>query len=136
MVDYLSHPAPDTLLVLVQSAGEKPDGDLLRLAAGVDFKPLTPDKLERWIRYRAQLEGLELDESGARHLHDAVGDDLPQLAAELAKLRAATGGRAATADDVADLVGVRRGETVPDFVDAVTGRRIAASVLSVLGEDA
>ena len=127
VVDYLSHPASDTLLVLVQSAGEKPDNDLLRLAVGVDFKPLTPDKLERWILYRAQLEGLELDESGARHLHDAVGDDLPQLAAELAKLRAATGGRAATADDVADLVGVRRGETVPDFVDAVTSRRIAAA---------
>ena len=54
-------------------------------------------------------------------LQEAVGDDLPQLAAELAKLAAATAGKAVTVADVADLVGVRHGETVGDFVDAVTG---------------
>ena len=124
ILDYLSHPASDTLLVLVQGAGEKPDSDIARLAASVEFRSLTPDKLERWIRHRAQQEGLELDEDGSRHLHAAVGDDLPQLAAEIAKLRSAVAGRPATANDVADLVGVRRGETVNDFVDAVTSRRI------------
>ena len=127
IVDYLANPASDTLLILVQSAGEKPDGELARLAASVDFAKLTPEKLERWIRYRAQQEGLELDEDGSRHLHAAVGDDLPQLAAEVAKLRAAVADRPATAEDVADLVGVRRGETTYDFVDAVTSRGFGAA---------
>ena len=35
VVDYLGNPATDTLLVLVQSAGEKPDTDFARLTASV-----------------------------------------------------------------------------------------------------
>lgn len=127
IVDYLTHPAPDAVLVLVQSADQKEDADFVRLARSVSFDRLTPDRLQRWIRHRAGQEKLEIDEEGARHLHEAVGDDLPQLAAEIAKLRSAVADRSATADDVADLVGVRRGETVHAFVDAVTGRRFAVA---------
>ena len=127
VVDYLGNAAADTLLVLVQSAEEKADGELVRLTTSVDFAHLSPDKLERWIRYRAQQEGLEIDEDGSRHLHAAVGDDLPQLAAEVSKLRSAVTDRPINADDVADLVGVRRGETTYDFVDAVTSRNFAAA---------
>ena len=124
---YLEHPSPETLLVLVQSRGEKPDPSLERLAHSVAIGPLAPEKLERWIRHRAKLEGVELEEDAAHHLLGAVGADLPQLAAEIAKLRSAVTGRAATADDIQDLTGVRLGRTVHDFVDAVTGRRFAAA---------
>jgi DNA polymerase-3 subunit delta len=124
---YLEHPSGDTMVVLVQSAGEKPDPAFEKLTASVAIKPLTPDKLEKWIRHRAKLEGVELEDAGARHLKEAVGDDLPQLAAEIAKLGSAVRGRTVTADDVADLVGVRRGETVHAFVDAVTGRQFGAA---------
>jgi len=127
ITDYLASASPDTLLVLVQSSGEKVDRDLVRLAAAVPFERLQPARLEKWIRHRAKQEGLDLDEAGARHLHAAVGDDLPQLAAEIAKLRAAVPDRTATAADVADLVGVRHGETIHDFLDAVTSRRFAAA---------
>lgn len=125
---YLAHPSPEAVLVLVQGGGEKPDPELVRAAATVDFAPLRPERLEKWIRHRAEREGVALDDEGARLLHAAVGDDLAQIAAELAKLRGAVGEREATAVDVADLVGVRRGETVPDFVDAVTGRRFDEAV--------
>ena len=127
LLKYLGNPSPDTLLVLVQSADVKPESDLVRLAAAVPFASLTPERLRKWIRHRASSEGLELDDEAAQHLHEVVGDDLPQLAAEISKLKTAVPDRTATAADVSDLVGIRRGETVHDFVDAVTSRRVAAA---------
>src|SRR5207237_602654 len=67
-------------------------------------------------------------EAGALLL-DAVGSDLATLARELEKLAALAGGgggsRPATREDVAALVGVRRGETLQDLVDATLERRAA-----------
>jgi DNA polymerase-3 subunit delta len=126
IVDYLANPAAELLLVLVQSSGEKVDADLAKRTASVAFAPLTPDKLEKWIGHRAKLEGIELEPEAARHLHESVGDDLPQLAAEIAKLRGAVPpGHPVTAADVADLVGIQRGETIHSLVDAVTSRDVA-----------
>ncbi len=128
LLEYLAHPAPETVLVLVQSRGAKPDPDLQRAGQGVDFEVLEPARVVRWIHHHAGKEhGLTLDDDAARLLQRAVGDDLPQLAAEIAKLAAATQGRAVAAADVAELVGVREGETVGDFLGAVTGRRFAAA---------
>lgn len=129
IVNYLARPSPETLLVLVQSASsddkDKTDPDLVRRAAAVDFRPLAPGRIRKWIRHRAGRVGLTIDDIAVAHLFDVVGEDLAQLASEIAKLKAAVGERAATSDDVSDLAGVRRGETVHDFVDAVTGRRFA-----------
>jgi DNA polymerase-3 subunit delta len=125
IVKCLAAASPELLLVLVQSGGQKPDPELMRLATSVNFAPLSPERIRTWIHDRARKEGLTIDEDGSRHLYEAVGDDLAQLAAEIAKLRAVFPDRVATASDVSDLVGVRRGETVHDFVDAVTGRRFA-----------
>jgi DNA polymerase-3 subunit delta len=131
IVAYLEGASAQTVLVLVQSASTHEDRDarldpeFARLAATVAFDPLPPDRLRRWIRHRAGREGLNLDEEGAALLHEAVGDDLAQIAAEIGKLRTAMGTRPAGVQDVAELVGVRRGETVHDFVDAVTARRFA-----------
>jgi len=129
IVDYLANPAPELLLVLVQSSGEKKvDSDLAKRTASVAFVPLTPDKLEKWISHRAKLEGIELEPEAAQHLHESVGDDLPQLAAEIAKLRGAVQpGRPVTTADVADLVGIQRGETIHSLVDAVTSRDVATA---------
>src|SRR2546421_492190 len=65
-------------------------------------------------------------EAGALLL-DAVGSDLSALARELEKLAGLAGGgsRSATREDVAALVGVRRGETLQDLVDAALERRAA-----------
>jgi len=120
---YAAHPSPDTVLVLVQSAGEGVDAALARSADAVEFGPLPPHRLERWLRREAGCVGLVLEDGAVAHLLAAVGDSLPTLAAELRKLAASVCDRPATAEDVADLVGVRHGETVYDFVDAVTGRR-------------
>ena len=128
LLRYLAKPSPETLLILVHSGDERPDPDLVRAAAAVEFAPLHPERLERWIRHRAEREGLQLDDEGARLLRDAVGDDLGQLAAEIGKLRGAIAAGTATASDVAQLVGVRRGETLHDLVDAVTAQRFPAAL--------
>ncbi len=125
---YAAHPSPETLLVLVQSGGDtKPDAALARAAQEVALEPLPPERLAGWIRREAERLHAELDDGAVAHLVATVGADLPALAAELAKLAAAVEGRVATVDDVADLVGVRHGETLFDFVDAVTARRSVAA---------
>lgn len=128
---YVEHASPETVLVLVQSAGAKLDPGLERGATPVDFEILEPARVLKWIHHRAKELGLALEDDAARHLQAAVGDDLPHLASELAKLAAATQGRAVTVADVADLVGVRHGETVGDFVDAVTGRQFTVAAAMV-----
>jgi DNA polymerase-3 subunit delta len=124
---YAAQASPETLLVLVQSAGDKPDPALAKLSREVALDPLPPDRLAGWIRREAEKLKLALDEGANQHLIATVGSDLPILSAELAKLAAAVEGRVATADDVADLVGVRHGETLFDFVDAVTARHGVAA---------
>ncbi len=132
LLGYLARPAPDTVLVLVQSGGTKPDPELQRAGHGVDFEVLEPARVVRWIHHYAKKEhALTLEEDAAQLLQRAVGDDLPQIAAEIAKLAAATQGRAVTATDITDLVGVREGETVGDFLDAVTARRFSAAAAMV-----
>jgi DNA polymerase-3 subunit delta len=133
VLGYVARPSPETVLLLVQSAGAKPDPGLERDATPVDFEILEPARVLRWIHHRAKEGGVTLDDDAARHLQEAVGDDLPQLAGEVAKLAAATQGRAVTVADVADLVGVRHGETVGDFVDAVAERRFAVAAAMVPG---
>jgi len=128
---YAAHPSPDTVLILVQSPGADADTALSRAVDTVEFSPLPPHRLERWIRREAGKVGLTLEDSAITHLQATVGDDLSALAAELRKLGAAVSDRPATVDDVADLVGVRHGETLHDFVDAVTGRRAVEAAAMV-----
>jgi len=127
VAEYLKRPSPDTVLVLVQSAGEKPDAVLQDGSCSVDVAPLPPERVGRWIQHQAKEKGLEIEADAARHLQAAVGEDLQQLSAELAKLAVATAGKPVTIADVADLVGVRTGETIYDFVDAVCARKFAAA---------
>lgn len=127
LLAYLAKPLSETLLILVQTTGEKPDADLARRAVSVELRPLSPDRVRRWIRHHAGKAGLALDDGAVAHLFDVVGDDLGLVGAELGKLKSAVGDRIATAEDVADLVGVRRGETVHEFVDAVTAREFAGA---------
>jgi len=128
---YVGRPLPETVLVLVQSAGTKPDPGLERAEGAVEFELLEPARVLKWIHHHAKQGGIVIEDDAARHLQEAVGDDLAQLAAEVAKLATAAGGRPVTVADVTDLVGVRHGETVGDFVDAVTGRRIPEAAAMV-----
>src|SRR6266480_1429849 len=115
VVRYLESPNPTTLLVLVVAAGEEPDADFVRPSTSVALDALAAERVPRWLQHHATTLGLTLAADATELLLKAVGNDLSTLSRELEKLASLTagaGGRPVTADDVSNLVGVRRDETV------------------------
>jgi DNA polymerase-3 subunit delta len=125
LLRYVDAPNPTTVLVLVTSAGEDPDADVARRATSVALTALDPERLLRWVVHYATKLSLTLAPDAIDLLVAAVGNDLSALSRELEKLAALAGDRPATAADVTALVGVRRGETVHDLVEAALERRAA-----------
>lgn len=135
---YLKRPASDTLLLLVSPAGTKVDAALAAASESLEFAPLTPERIRRWIAHHATtVLAVDIAEDAAQLLQQAVGNDLHQLASELDKCASyalgAGGSVRATidADIVSAVVGVRRGETVTDLLDAVARQDVAAAVALV-----
>jgi DNA polymerase III subunit delta len=126
---YLERPAPETVVVLVQGAGEEsPDKELVKHAVAIDCAPLPTDRAVRWALHRAGTLGVTLEPDAAEHLVRCVGADLGAILAELHKLAALPDEGPVTAERVGELVGVRHGETVYDWRDAVFDGRPAAAV--------
>ena len=129
---YLARPASDTVLLLVSPTAVKTDRGIDERSTSVEFPPLTGDRVPKWVTYQAEsLLGRTITPDAVTLLVEAVGSDLPQLAMELEKL-------ASYASDVideaavADVVGVRRGESLGDLLDAVAARD-ATTALRLLG---
>ena len=121
---YLARPAHDTVLVLVAPSGAKADKALSANARVVEYAPLTGDRLPRWVSYHAQHAlGRAITPEAVTLLVEAVGGDLAQLAVELEKLASYA---ATTIDEhaVGDIVGVRRGESLGDLLDAVAAKDV------------
>lgn len=129
---YLKHPQHDTLVILVAAPGAKADKPLQMSTTPMEFNPLDGSRVSRWIAHHAKSElGVEITEGAADLLHEAVGNDLYQLAAELDKLASFTNGETITEDSVSSAVGIRRGETISDFLDRVM-QRDATGALGVI----
>src|ERR671911_1268063 len=129
LLQYLGRPAPDTVLVLIQGANEEAeDKEIARAAIAVACEPLPEDRVLKWLDRRAKGLGLELPDDAARHLVRAVGGELASLAAELDKLAALPSGEPITVGRVGELVGVRHGETIYDWRDAVMEDRVGPAV--------
>ncbi|WP_396221816.1 DNA polymerase III subunit delta [Gemmatimonas sp.] len=145
---YLKRPASDTLLLLVSPAGTKVDAAIATASEALEFAPLTPDRVRRWIAHQATtVLGVTIADDAAQLLQQAVGNDLHQLASELDKCASyamgvhhAVGDSAASVsearatidvDAVSAVVGIRRGETVTDLLDAVARQDAAAAVTLV-----
>jgi DNA polymerase-3 subunit delta len=129
-----AHDPSDVVLVLVALGGEKAKVDRALASAGmaVEFQPLTGDRVPKWIAHHAKTElGASITPAAAALLQSAVGSDLPALASELDKLASYTSGGEIDEDAVSAVVGVRRGETLGDFLDRV-GERDAAGALALL----
>jgi len=128
--EYLSKPAPDLLLVMTAAAGTKPDTPLAASTTVLEFDYLTGDRIPRWIaHYATNGLGIRISEPAMELLQAAVGSDLHQLAGELDKLASYVQGRDEIGeDDIAAIVGVRRGETQADLLDAVADRNVSRSL--------
>ena len=119
---YLTRPAHDTVLVLVTPSGAKAEKALSDRSTAVEYAPLTGDRLPRWVAYHAQHAlGRSITPEAVTLLVEAVGGDLAQLAVELEKL-ASYATETIDARAVADVVGVRRGESLGDLLDAVAAK--------------
>lgn len=117
---YLAAPAPDVVALLVAPAGVKTDASLAANATAVEFEPLTGDRVPRWVAHHATtVLSSNITPGAIDLLISAVGNDLPQLAAELDKLASYANGRPIDEDAVGAVVGVRRGETLGDLLDRV-----------------
>lgn len=126
MLHYLEHPAPETLVILIQgSPAEDEDRDLARAAYAVRLAPLAPEQAAEWLLRQAAALGVTLEPAAAEHLMRSVSADLATLASELQKLAALPAGDPLTAERVGELVGIRHGETLFDWRDAVLGDETA-----------
>jgi len=135
---YLERPASDTLAVFVTPAGQAADAKLATHATACVFEPLTPERVRKWIVHHATTTlAVTVTTEAAALLQQSVGNDLQQLASELDKCASFARGAAGLApgdvtldapvviiDDaaVSAVVGVKRGETVVDLLDAIAMR--------------
>jgi DNA polymerase-3 subunit delta len=124
---YLERPAADTVLVLVSPSGVKAEKALSDRATTVDFVPLDGERLPNWVTYQAQTLGRAITPEAVALLIEAVGGELAQLAIELEKL-ASYAPQAIDGSAVAAVVGVRRGESLGDLLDAVAARDAGLSL--------
>lgn len=131
---YVTQPADTTVLVLVHGAGQQPHRPILPHICHVTVDPLPANRVARWIENRATAAGFALEPDAIRFLLSAAGTDLSLLVPEIEKLGAAARGEPLTADRIAELVGVRQGETVDDWVAAVLERDVgrAAGMLDAV----
>ena len=142
---YLARPASDTLLLLTSPAGTKPDAQLSQASTPLDFQPLSPERVRKWIAHHAATTlSVDITDEASELLQQAVGNDLHLLAAELDKCASfALGATERDGDEaaikptidseaVSSVVGVRRGETVTDLLDAVA-RHDASAAFALVG---
>lgn len=123
LLTFLEHPAADCILLLLAAAGEKADPAFADRGSTVDFEPLRPDRVPRWIaHYAKETLGAEISPEAATLLHDAVGGDLASLATELDKLASYTAGGVIDESAVTAVVGARHGESLNNLIDAVSLR--------------
>jgi len=140
--------------LLTSPAGTKADPLLVQASVALEFAPLTPERVRRWIAHHAATTlSIGISEQAIQLLQQAVGNDLQSLAAELDKCASYTLGAHAAGegdrlprgagssnpalptidlDAVTAVVGVRRGETVTDLLDAVA-RQDAAAAIPLVG---
>jgi len=117
---YLAAPTPDVVALLVAPAGAKLDAVLSTQTTVVAFEPLTGDRVPKWVVHHVDtVLRSTITPSAVDLLISAVGNDLPQLAAELDKLASYANGAAIDDDAVSAIVGVRRGETLGDLLNRV-----------------
>jgi DNA polymerase-3 subunit delta len=126
---YLEHPAPETVLVLVQgSADPAPDPELASRSTSVAVEPLPPERARRWLDREAARLGLQLAGPAADHLVRVAQGDLTVLKTELAKLGGLAGGASLTLEQVSGMLGVRHGETPADWRDLALSGDTARAV--------
>lgn len=129
---YLAHPAPELLLLLVVPAGGKADAKLAANASELEFKSLEGPDLQKWIAHESTTANrTAISDGAASRLAAYGGSDLSLLAGELRKLAAYTNGAAIDDAAVEAVTGVRPGVTLADLLDRAAMRETTAAIAMV-----
>ncbi len=129
LLAYLQRPSAETVLAVVQGSGEDTeDREIAKHAVSVRCDTLPPDRARKWAAHRGAQLGVTFGEGAAEHLVASVGTDLGLLGAEIEKLAALPDTTDLSPERIAELVGVRRGETQYDWRDAVLEGRAGEAV--------
>ncbi len=131
--EYLAKPSKDTLLILASPSGVKADKGIAEKSSAIEFAPLTGDRVPKWVAYHAEsVLKREITPDAVTLLVEATGDDLQQLAVELEKLASFTDGRI---DEraIEAVVGVRRGDSLGAFLDAIAAKDAAGAMEQLPG---
>jgi DNA polymerase III delta subunit len=97
----------------------------------VESKALLGEALDGWLDLRLEAAGIALADDAREHLLRATGSDLGLLSAEVAKLSSLETTGPIDRETVGSLVGIRFGETIEDWRDAVL-RDDAARALALV----
>jgi DNA polymerase-3 subunit delta len=136
LLEYIAKPAAETLLVLHQGPPKGDDKDetdkeIAAHAQVVNFAELDTEEALAWVTRRAKQQKVPLTEEGAAHLVNAAGPSLALIRLELEKLASLGSSAPIGADVVGEMVGIRFGETIFDWRDAVL-RRDATNAVEML----
>jgi DNA polymerase-3 subunit delta len=117
------------MVILLETSAGKTDKDLARNSTPMEFDHLSADRIPKWITHCATTQfQTKITSEAVELLQTAVGTDLHLLVAELDKLASFAYGREIEESDVSAVVGVRRGETMADFLDQVAMRNLTKSL--------
>jgi DNA polymerase III subunit delta len=135
LLDYLPDLPQSTSLVLVEDGRVNPaplTAAIPRGRAHVREYGRVIDVVD-WMRKRAKLVGVDLDEGAVRELASLGGSDLRRLDSELRKLADYAAGRSVNRNDVRELV-VGRDVAIWSLLDGLSERRVdkALSALHAL----
>ncbi len=126
LLDYLPELPQSTSLVLVEDGRTIPEALVAAIprgrAAVREYPQVQPKEVTGWVRNRAKLVGVDLDEGAVRELAALGGSDLRRLDSELHKLADYAAGRTVTRTDVRELV-VGREMAVWTLLDGLAERR-------------
>jgi DNA polymerase-3 subunit delta len=136
----LSRSNEGTRLILIETAPPEkevgkppePDAELVRLTYAVAANQLNSERTVAWLRHRGQAVGVTFAEGAAEHLAASVDNDMSTLRSEIDKLSSLGSEKAISVEQVENMVGVRHGETVNDWLNAVL-KDDSAKALSLLG---
>ncbi len=128
---YVESPSPTSVVILVHGPGQDADTKLVQHSR--HFVADAPEAEPRlaWIKERGQRCGITLTDDATNHLIASVGGNLSQIAVELDKLSAASNTDTIQVTDVETLVGVRHGETLPDWINAIMQKDFGRAVTLV-----
>lgn len=129
---YLADPSPSSVLVLIAS-GRTPLTKLVEQHGAVVTLDIPKGrKLVGWLRERARIRNLKLDERGAWALVDTVGAELRDLDAALDQLLSGLGSNAVVgAAEVRKAFPRLADERIFAFTDAVGERRLPVAMTTL-----